>query len=346
MNEVNKKVTIAGIGTFLPGTPINNQQIAEVFHVNEEWIEFFIGNKTRHLAIDLNTRKVMYSLADICSYAAKAAIENSGYSANQIEFVVMATATPDNLMPATVNLVAEKLGINYIPTYQLQSGCAGAIQALDVAQQFLLSGSYKTGLVIGGDICNKYIDMNRDFSKMSSSELVNYVLFGDGAGAVVLTRESQAEGLVIENIFNQLTGLNKEPGQVINWFGGAIQDDNLTQAVKEDYKAIEKNVPTMAKEILHHLMDEMQWSMDSVDFIMPPQLSGNMTQRIIKLMEFPEEKAVNCVAETGNNGNALPFLQLQRLDNLMQDGQRAFGVAVESSKWIKSGLALSKACSK
>jgi len=343
MNEVKERVTIAGIGTFLPGEPIDNQQIAEVFHVNEEWIEIFIGNKTRYFALDLNNRKVMYSLAEICTNAAKDAIENSGYSIEDIEFVVMATATPDNLMPATVNLVADRIGINYVPTYQLQSGCAGAIQAIDVARQFLLSGSYKTGLVIGGDICNKYIDMNRDFSKMSSSELVNYVLFGDGAGAVVMTSEPHASGLVIEHVLNQLTGLNREPGQIINWFGIAASSDEQAQAVKEDYKAIEKMVPVMAKEILHHLMEEMQWNLNSVDFFMPPQLSGNMTQRIINFMEFPQDKAVNCVAETGNNGNALPFLQLQRLKPLMQHGQRALGIAVESSKWIKSGLALSKA---
>lgn len=343
MNEAKEQITIAGLGTFLPGSPVENQHLAQVFNVNEEWVEYFIGNKTRHFALDLKSGKVMYTLAEICANAAQKAIQNSGYSVEDIEFIVMATATPDNLMPATVNLVAQKLGINFVPTYQLQSGCAGAIQALDVARQFLLSGSYKIGLVIGGDVCNKYLDMNRDFSSMSSSELVNYVLFGDGAGAAVLTSEVHATGLVIEHVFNQLTGLNKEPGQVINWFGTATTNTELPQALKEDYKAIEKMVPVLAKEILHHLMDEMQWDLNSVDFVLPPQLSGNMTQRIIGFMEFPEEKAVNCVAETGNNGNALPFLQLQRLEPLMQHGQRALGVAVESSKWIKSGLALSKA---
>lgn len=343
MNGVKRKITVAGIGSFLPGEPINNQQLAELFPVNEEWIEYFIGNKTRHLAMDISNGQGTHSLADICTKAAKTAIENSSFSIADIEFVVMATATPDNLMPTTVNLVADKLGINYVPTYQLQSGCAGAIQALDVAYQFLMGGSYKTGLVIGGDTCNKYFDINGDFSKMSTSELVNYVLFGDGAGAVVLTSKPDATGLVIEYIFNQLTGLNKEPGQVINWFGSAKPSGELPQAIKEDYKAIEKTVPVLAKEILYFLSDEMQWDLNKVDFILPPQLSGNMTQRIIQFMEFPQEKAVNCVAETGNNGNALPFLQLQRLEKLMERGQRAFGVAVESSKWIKSGLALSKA---
>jgi 3-oxoacyl-[acyl-carrier-protein] synthase III len=342
MIQDKKRIIISGLGSFLPGNPIENQRLSQVFNINEEWIDYFIGNKRRHFAIDLESHEVIYSLAEICTNAASNAIQNSHYSVEDIEFVVMATATPDHLMPATVNLVADKLGINFIPTYQLQSGCAGAIQALDVAQQFLLSGTYKVGLVIGGDVCNKYMDMTRDFSGMSSSELINYVLFGDGAGAAVLTSEKQADGLVIESIFNQLTGLNKEPGQVINWFGNSTNNVEIPQAIKEDYKAIEKKVPVMAGEILKYLIDNMQWNLDDVDFIMPPQLSGNMTQQIINSMKLPEEKTVNCVAETGNNGNALPFLQLQRLETLMQKGQKALGVAVESSKWIKSGLALSK----
>lgn len=342
MNKDTKKVTISGLGSFLPGNPVENQHLSRVFNVNEEWIEYFIGNKRRHFAIDLDSHEIMYTLAEICTNAALNAVENSDYSMEDIEFIVMATATPDHLMPATVNLVAEKLGINFIPTYQLQSGCAGAIQALNVAQQFLLSGTYKVGLVIGGDVCNKYMDMNRDFSSMSSSELVNYMLFGDGAGAAILTSESQATGLVLQHIFNQLTGLNREPGQIINWFGSSRSNFDVPQAIQENYKAIEKQVPVMAKEILQYLMDEMKWDLDSINFIMPPQLSGNMTRHIINFMEFPEEKAVNCVAETGNNGNALPFLQLQRLKSVMQHGQKALGVAVESSKWIKSGLVLSK----
>jgi 3-oxoacyl-[acyl-carrier-protein] synthase III len=342
MAQIQQSATIVGLGSFLPGNPIENRDLARVFQVNEEWIDHFIGNKTRYFAIDINSGQVLYTLAEICTKAAQQAIENSGYSVEEIEFIVMATATPDHLMPATVNLVAEKLGLNLLPTYQLQSGCAGAIQALDVARQFLLSGSYTKGLVIGGDVCAKYIDLNQDFSNFSSSELVNYVLFGDGAGAAIMTTDVHPSGLVLERILNQVTGIHQAPGQTINWFGSSKVNTEGLQAIKEDYKAIEKRVPEMSREILEYLIDEMQWDLDSIDFILPPQLSGNMTQHIIEFLSLPQEKMINCVADTGNNGNALPFLQLQRLDSLMQSGQRALGITVESSKWIKGGLALSK----
>ncbi|MDJ0744619.1 MAG: 3-oxoacyl-ACP synthase III family protein [Xenococcaceae cyanobacterium MO_167.B27] len=342
MINAEKLITIAGLGSFLPGSPIENQDLSKIFNVNEEWVEYFIGNKSRHFALDLDNGQPTHNLADICTKAALEAIDNSDYFAEDIEFIVMATATPDNLMPATVNLVAENLQINLVPTYQLQSGCAGAIQALDLARKLLLGGSYKVGLVIGGDVCNKHIDLDRDFSSVSSSELVNYLLFGDGAGAAVVTSEVQATGLALEHTFTQLTGLNKKPGQVIDWFGKIPRDNNLPQVIKEDYKAIEKTVPVMATEILYHLLDEMQWDSNSIDFFLPPQLSGNMTDRIVEFMNIPQSKAINCVAETGNNGNALPFLQLERLEPLMESGQKALGIAVESSKWIKSGLAISK----
>lgn len=342
MSNDRQKVTISGLGSFLPGNPIENRYLSQTFNINEEWINYFIGNRRRHLAINLENHEVTYTLAEMCTNAAKRAIQNSDYLLKDIEFIVMATATPDHLIPSTINLVADKLGINFIPTYQLQSGCTGAIQALEIAQQFLLSNNYQVGLVIGGDVCNKYMHMNRDFSQMSSKELMNYVLFADGAGAAVLTSEKQASGLVIESILNQLTGLNIEPGQIINCYSDSINSFYRPQAITEDYKKIEKKVPIMSKEILYQLSEKMQWDLDSIDYIMPPQLSENMTQHIIKIMDFPKQKAINCISETGNNGNALSFLQLQLLDPLMQKGQKALGVAVESSKWIKSGLALSR----
>ncbi|MFN6560894.1 MAG: 3-oxoacyl-ACP synthase III family protein [Nostoc sp. ChiSLP01] len=343
MKDTKPTITIAGLGTFLPNKPVENQHLAELFNINKDWIEVFIGSKRRYFAVDLVTQEPTHTLAEICTYAAEEAIQNSGYSIQDIEFIVMATGTPDYLMPATVNLVAEKLGINLVPTYQLQSGCSGAVQCLDVAQQFLLSGTYKVGLVIGGDICSRFADFKRDFNKMPSGELVNYVLFGDGAGAAVLTTEENKTGFTIEYVLNQLTGLNREPGQILNWFTvPPAADKELPQAVKEDYKAIEKSVPVLAKEILQSLMDELNWDLYEVDFILPPQLSGNMSKRIVEFMDVPVEKAVHCVTETGNVANALPFIQLQNLESMMYQGQRAFCITVESSKWIKGGLALSR----
>ncbi|MFF9620163.1 3-oxoacyl-ACP synthase III family protein [Streptomyces griseosporeus] len=332
---------IASIGTALPGDPVDNAALAKVLGVNEEWIEVFIGTKTRHFARDLGTGTVRWSLADLCAQAAQKALAAPGVDPAAIEFIVLGTATPDTLMPATVNQVADQLGLDQVPTFQLQSGCAGAIQALSVGQTMIASGQYRTGLVIGGDVCSKHLDVQRDLSDAAPSDLVNFVLFGDGAGAAVLTAEPAGERVALRHVLNRFTGLGSKPGQVIEWFGLADRYDDR-QALTEDYKAIEERVPVMAVEILWELLGELDWEADELDFLLPPQLSGRMTRRITEELGVPTAEEISCVADTGNNGNALPFLQIEKLLGRMGDGHKALAVAVESSKWIKAGFALEK----
>jgi 3-oxoacyl-[acyl-carrier-protein] synthase-3 len=307
-----------------------------------------IGTKTRHFAVDLDEKKVRYDLSDVCYEAAKKALDDAGMTPEDIDLVIMSTATPDHLMPATVNLVVDRLGMNNLPTYEVQAGCSGALQGMDVAYRFLQGGSFRNALVIGGDVCNKYLDFRRDFKKMRSSELINLALFGDGAGAAILSTQTERTGMKIVDIVNRCEGLGRAPGQVMNWFGSIIEQGERDasgkkiQSAKEDYKAIEQNVPVMAKEMIQELLEKTVWDKADVEYFMPPQLGGHITNRIIDFLEVEHEKTLNCVAETGNNGNALPYLQLEMLSKQMQPGERAIGVAIESSKWIKTGIALIK----
>ncbi|MEU1304349.1 3-oxoacyl-ACP synthase III family protein [Streptomyces shenzhenensis] len=332
---------LAAIGTALPGDPVDNATLAKVLGINEEWIEVFIGTRTRYFARDLGTGVVRWSLADLCAQAAERALAAPGTDPSEIEFIVLGTATPDTLMPATVNHVADQLGLDQVPTFQLQSGCAGAVQALGVAQAMIASGQYRTGLVIGGDVCSKHLDLGRDVSGAAPGDLVNYVLFGDGAGAAVLTDEPRGQRVALRHVLNRFTGLGRKPGQIIEWFGLADRYDDR-QALTEDYKAIEESVPVMAGEILWEMLGELDWDADQLDYLLPPQLSGRMTRRITEELDVPAAQDVSCVADTGNNGNALPFLQIEKLLERMTDGERALAVAVESSKWIKAGFALEK----
>ncbi len=332
------KAKIIGVGSFLPGPKIDNKMLAEMISVSEEWIDIFVGTKTRHLATDIITGAVKYQLVDIGERAAKAALECAGIVAKDIDFVVMSTATPDHLMPATVNNIVDRLGLFGIPTYALQSGCAGALQALDVASQFILTGKHRTGLVIGADICNKFLRLDEDFSKLPSGELVNYVLFGDGAGAVVMSSDSQRQGLQIETLLNVCDGLGREPGQQISWLGKHA--GNNAPLILEDYKAIQHSVPEMALQTMQQLLQLNAWNFADVAFLMPPQLSGNMTDLIMNHLQIEPERGINCVSYTGNTGNALPYLQLEKLWQMSKPGDRSIGVAIESSKWIRTGMAL------
>jgi 3-oxoacyl-[acyl-carrier-protein] synthase-3 len=307
----------------------------------EEWIRVFIGTETRHLTVDLDTGERRNTLADLCELAARRALDGAGAAADDIDVVVMGTATPDRLLPTTASVVADRLGIDGIPVFQLQSGCTGAFQALDLAHRLLTTGAYRRALVIGGELNEKYFDLGQDFSKLPPEQLINYVLFGDGAGAMVLSAEPEGALATVRLTSSRLTGLGRQPGQILEWFGPADRmSDRLPAA--EDYKAIEKSVPRMSREILDQVLTEVGWAREDVDYILPPQLSGRMTRRVVDALDLLGAKEVSCVVQTGNTGNATPFFQVEQALQLMGPGDRAVGISVESSKWIRAGFAIER----
>ena len=305
-------------------------------------VDHFIGTRTRHLARDLDTGEQRTSLTDLAAESAGRALTSAGVTPADVDFVVMGTATPDQLMPATVTMVAERLGVDGVPTYQLQSGCSGAVQALDVAYHLLLTGRYRTALVIGGDTTAKHFDPAVDISSMPPPQLVNLLLFGDGAGALVLHSGDRAGGgAVLHRVFTRLTGLGRDPGQTLEWYGLADRQSGRPPAA-EEYKAIEESVPVMAGEILRELLGDLKWGESDFEFLLPPQLSGRMTAAIVEGLGVPGAEEISCVLETGNTGNALPFIQVERALAAMAPGDRAVALAVESSKWIKAGFAFER----
>jgi 3-oxoacyl-[acyl-carrier-protein] synthase-3 len=255
--------------------------------------------------------------------------------------MVMGTSSPDRLMPTTVNVVADLLGIDRVPTYQLQSGCTGAYQALDVAVAMLRTGRHRTALVLGGDTFAKHFDITVDAQALPPAELINGLLFGDGAGAMVLSTAPSPGAAAIRHIFVQLVGRGRPPGQIVEWFGRGDRDSDRPPVV-EDYKAIEESVPALAVDALDELLDELDWKATEVDYVLPPQLSGRMTARITERLDIGQAQEVSCVVDVGNTGNALPFFQLERALPRMIAGDRAVGISVESSKWIKAGFGLEK----
>lgn len=343
-------VYICSVGVMLPGEPIDNAALHRAFGVSQTWVDAFVGTRARHLAVDLATGRRTHTLADMCTEAGAQALSRAEVEPSDIDFVVLGTASPDELMPATVNRVADRLGIDHVPTYQLQSGCAGAVQALDVGRMLIQAGGYRTGLVLGADSCVKHLRLDRDFLSLPTSELVNYALFGDGAGAVVLSADGGPGTLLVHHVLNQLVGLGHPPGQVIRWFGdrdrgvradaGGTRAGTEQQALVEDYKAIEARVPVLAEEILWQLLDATGWRRDDVRYLLPPQLAGRMTKQIFRRLDDGQVKEISCVADTGNNGNALPFGQLEVLVDRIGPGQKALAISVESSKWIKGGFAV------
>ncbi|WP_030692729.1 3-oxoacyl-ACP synthase III family protein [Streptomyces globisporus] len=331
---------IAATGTALPGEPVDNTTLGAALHVSDEWIDVFVGTRTRHFARDLATGEIRDTLADLCAEAGASALARSGLEAGDLGFLVLATATPDRLLPTTAAQVADRLGLDQLPVYQLQAGCSGALQAVELGQALLGAGA-GAGLVIGGDVTHRHLDLRADAARLPTQELVNYVLFGDGAGAAVLTAEPTGDAVALRGLVHRFAGLGREPGQLVDWYGvGDRASDRPILA--EDYKAIEEHVPAMAVELLWDVLGLAGWDPGDVDHLLPPQLSRRMTERITERLRLPDAREVSCVTDTGNTGNALPLLQIDRLLHGMARGERAVALAVESSKWIKTGLALEK----
>ncbi|MCK9878540.1 3-oxoacyl-ACP synthase III family protein [Frankia sp. AgPm24] len=337
------EIHLLSAGSALPGPAVDNASLARRFGMDalwEQWVDTFVGTRSRHLAVDLETGEVGTSLADLGEAAARAALSRAGLQAGDVDVIVMATATPDSLMPATVNVIADRLGVDQVPSYQLQSGCSGAVQALDLASQILRSGRHRTALVLGGDVIARFYDLDVDLRSVHPAELVNFVLFGDGAGAAVLRTDPGPGSVAVRSVLTRLVGLGRAPGATLEWFGPANRGGPQERpAATEDYKAIEELVPVMSQEVLHELLDELEWKGDDVDYLLPPQLSGRMTALIGQRLGVGSSQ-VSCVHRTGNVGNAIVFFQLEQLLQEIGPGERAVVVSIESSKWIKSGLAL------
>lgn len=335
-------VRLAAVGTALPGPWVDNATLIRSFRLPDvwhQWIDAFVGTRGRHFAVDLETGRIRETLADLGELAGRRALDAAGLTGSDVDLMVFGTATPDQLMPATVNVVADRLGVDGVPTYQLQSGCAGAVQALDVAARLLASGGYRTALVLGGDTCAKHLDLTMDLARRSLNVQINAMLFGDGAGAAVLTTVPGAGGPVLRRAFTRLVGRGREPGQVVEWFGQADRDRDR-EGVTEDFKAVQEHAPRLALEALDELLDAVAWKRDDLDYMLPPQLSATMTDRVVEAMGAPGAEVVSRVVEIGNTANAIPFFQLEVILPDLAPGDRVAGVSVEASKWIKAGYAL------
>ncbi|WP_128382083.1 3-oxoacyl-[acyl-carrier-protein] synthase III C-terminal domain-containing protein [Streptomyces cavernae] len=332
---------IAGTASALPAEPVDNAALSDIFGISEGWIDLFVGTRTRHFGWDPATGKVTHTLADLCAEAAGRALAAAGLAAADLDFLVLSTATPDTLLPTTANETADRLGLNHLPTYQIQAGCSGAVQALDVARALLASGHH-AGLVVAGDVTARFLQAGQDASALATQELINYVLFGDGAAAAVVTAEPHGDAVAVRGLLHRFAGRGRPPGQIVGW-RGVTEPEPDRQMLFEDYKTIEEEVPALAGEIVWELLSTADWTPQQVDFILPPQLSGLMTERIVAGLGLPPGcREVSCVRDTGNTGNALPLLQLDRALDSMAPGERALSVVVESSKWIKAGLALER----
>jgi 3-oxoacyl-[acyl-carrier-protein] synthase III len=281
---------IAGTGSHLPPRRVSNADLAAELAVrgvetSDEWIVERTGIRARHFAAD----GVVCS--DLALPAAQAALASAGRAASEVDLIIVATSTPDMVFPSTATILQAKLGItNGSPAFDVQAVCSGFVYALTVADALIRTGSAKTALVIGSEVFSRILDFD---------DRTTCVLFGDGAGAVVLEASSEP-GLLASELHadGRHVGILCTPGTVAG--GKVIGDPTL----KMDGQAVFKLAVGVLEDVARSVLAKAGKTAADVDFLIPHQANIRIMQGTARKLKLPADKLIVTVDEHGNTSAA------------------------------------------
>ena len=292
---------ISGTGSYLPGAPVTNTDLiaARGLDSSDEWIVERTGIRSRHFAAAGVTS------SDLALEACRRALAAAGRDAGEVDLLVVATSTPDYVFPSTAALLQAKLGIaNGAPAFDVQAVCSGFVYALNIAEKFIRSGSHKCALVVGAEVFSRILDWN---------DRGTCVLFGDGAGAVVV--EAAAEPGILAGALHadgRHAGILAVPGQVC---GGSVTGDPF---LRMDGQAVFKFAVKVLAEVAEEVLAASGIDAAGVDWLIPHQANVRIMQATAKKLHIPADKCVVTVAEHGNTSAAsIPLA----LDAAVRDGR-------------------------
>lgn len=286
-------VRIAGIGRYAPAGVLTNRDLERLVDTTDEWIVQRTGMRRRHIAAPEQ------ATSDIAVPAALAALDAAGKSASDIDVIIVATATPDYLFPATACLVANRLGLPGTPAFDISIACSGFVYSMTTAASLIRSGMYKTALVIGAETLSKIVDY---------SDRGTCVLFGDGAGAAVLERSDEncflgaslgADG-ADPTVLYLPGGGSRTPYSSLN---GEFNAQRLGFVHMQGQSVFKVAVNMMAASTTAALA-QAGLSPDDVDFIVPHQANSRIIDATVKMLKLPPEKCVVNIEEYGNTSSA------------------------------------------
>ncbi|MDR3387746.1 MAG: ketoacyl-ACP synthase III [Rudaea sp.] len=278
---------IAGTGSFLPERVVTNADLEKLVDTSDEWIASRTGIRQRHIAADGQTT------GDLACGAAIAALESAGVKAEEIELLIVGTTTPDLIFPSTACLIQHRLGANGCAAFDVNAACSGFIYALSVADQFIRSGAVKTALVVGAETLSRMLDW---------SDRSTCVLFGDGAGAVVL-KASEEPGILSTHL--HADGAHKEllwnPVGVSVGFKPEEKNAGVRVLMKgsDVFKVAVKTLDRVVEETLHaNGLDR-----HAIDWLIPHQANLRIIQATAKRLDMPMERVIVTVDKHGNTSS-------------------------------------------
>jgi len=292
---------IVGTGRYLPEKILTKYDLEKIVETSDEWIRTRTGVERRHACAEDETT------SDMCVAAARAAIEDAGIDVADIDMVAIGTTTPDLIFPNIATIVQHRLGIQACPTIATEAACTGFVYALSIVDKYVRCGEAKCALVIGAECITKLVDW---------SDRNTCVLFGDGAGAVIV-KPSEEPGILTTRIRGD--GQYKEllwypAGASKNLAIAGTDAANITMVGNEVFKVAVKTLGNVASEALQ----EAGVDKDDVDWFIPHQANIRIIQAAAKRLDFPMEKVIVTVQDHGNTSAAsIPLA----LDVAIRDGR-------------------------
>ncbi|MFO1398645.1 MAG: beta-ketoacyl-ACP synthase III [Burkholderiales bacterium] len=290
---------IAGTGRYLPAKVLSNDELAQRVDTSDEWIRTRTGIRQRHIAAPDEVT------SDLALHASRAAIAAAGMTADDIDAVIVATATPDMIFPSTACILQDKLGIRGGgPAFDVAAVCSGFVYALAMADKLVASGAARNALVVGAEIYSRILDWN---------DRGTCVLFGDGAGAVVVVPAEQP-GILTSHL--HADGSHRG----ILCVPGSVQDGRIagTPFLHMDGTAVFKFAVKVLDDVAREALVATHMTPEQVDWVIPHQANIRIMDATMKKLHLPHERLVVTVDIHGNTSAAsIPMA----LDIAVRDGR-------------------------
>lgn len=310
----NRFSRISGTGSYLPPRRVTNEALADELggrgiETSDTWIVERTGIRARHFAAPEVTA------SDLALHAARHALEAAGRSAADVDLIIVATSTPDMVFPSTACLLQRKLGVAGCPAFDVQAVCSGFVYALTLADAMIKSGAHHCALVVGAEVFSRILDFN---------DRTTCVLFGDGAGAVILEASDQP-GLLASELHadGRHSDILCTPGTVS---GGAVLGDPF---LKMDGQAVFKLAVGVLEDVARSVLEKAGRSEADIDWLIPHQANIRIMQGTARKLKLAMDKVVVTVDEHGNTSaasiplaldHAVRLGRIKRGDTVMLEG--------------------------
>lgn len=300
-----KRSVVLGCGSYLPSKIMTNADLAKIVDTSDEWIVERSGIKERRIAADGETT------ADLALAAAQAALVDAKLDPQEIDLIILATSTPDNTFPATATKVQARLGIHHGAAFDIQAVCSGFVYGLVTADNFLRCGQHKRALVIGAETFSRILDWE---------DRTTCVLFGDGAGAVVLEVQD-GEGTLADR--GVLTSKLRSDGRYYDklYVDGGVSATQTVGHLRMQGRDVFRHAVVNIAEIMKEVLDDAGVDPSEIDLFVPHQANRRILMGTVKKLGIDEAKVMITLDKHGNTSAAsipLALAQAQKTGRLKQ----------------------------